>query len=75
MKLDNYFSSILICPTTNKIESSDGQVFSHGVCSICGHVNKSTITHAIRIRCKWKRPSLVEWVLGKRKQLIIGEGL
>jgi len=75
MELDKEFSAELVCPTNRITESFAGKMSSWGgVCRFCGHCSKSSVTHAVKISGKWKRPSIFEWLSGKRKYFIEGKG-
>lgn len=70
MKLDKYFSYVYVCPTSKLTVSNHMVLYSGGICYICGYDNNSTVTHAVKIIGKWKRPSLLEWIKGKRKMFV-----
>jgi hypothetical protein len=67
MKLDNYWSSILVCPDTGAQVARNAHAYGGGVCPACGNLDGSTFTHCVPKAGKWERPSLVEWMAGKRK--------
>ena len=70
MKLDNYFSSIYLCPTTKTQITDTNVMHSHGVCRVCGHNNKCTVTHWTAEAGRWNRPSILEWFKGSRKKWV-----
>ena len=67
MKLDPDHSFIRLCPETNRQLTERQYAYSWGVCPHCGWVEKGTFTHATTIPGKWVRPSIWEWIMGKRK--------
>jgi hypothetical protein len=67
MKSDGYWSSILVCPVTGSRVSAHAHAYNNGVCPSCGHLEKATFTHCQHRVGYWERPSLVEWMAGKRK--------
>lgn len=66
MKLDKNYSSVLACPEAKKQMSDYEYRYSNGVCPRCGNIQNSTFVHATRIVGQWERPSVWEWVCGKR---------
>ncbi len=66
MKIDKNFSSIYRCPKTKERVSWGAMMNSYGVCHICGNSTGSTVTHAEVVAVKFYRPSLLEWISGKR---------
>lgn len=70
MKLDRDYSHIKVCPNTKEILTTDEYKYSYGVCPKCGHNDNSTFTHKEVVTGKWLRPTLWEWVRGKRAEFI-----
>lgn len=75
MELDSNFSSIYVCPINGDRVKWDEMMHSHGVCHICGHDTKYSVTHATSAPGKWLRPSIFEWFRGDRKKFIKKEDL
>lgn len=46
---DSKYTSIKVCPDTQKHLSEGEHAYSDGVCPHCGHVEKGTFTHYERI--------------------------
>lgn len=67
MKADRDYSYVMLCPATGAPISWTEHAYSKGVCPRCGHQGKSTFTHDVKVSGKWIRPSLLEWLTGKRK--------
>ena len=67
MKADWDYSYVMLCPATGNRLSREEYAYSRGVCPRCGHQENSTFTHEVKVVGKWIRPSLLEWLIGKRK--------
>ena len=44
---------------------------NRGVCSVCGHNSKSTITHAIKQVGYWKNPTLFDRIFKRQKSYFV----
>lgn len=70
MKYDKDFSPYGVCPATKERLTVEEHNHSNGICPRCGDVNRSSVTHVELIAGKWLRPSLWEWLKGKRKKFV-----
>jgi len=71
MKIDEHYSRAAVCPVTREILTSDDINNNYGMCSKCGHIKASRFaSHIQYVRGRWLRPSVCEWIVGKRKQFI-----
>lgn len=70
MRLDANYSSIYRCPETDAQLTRQQVMYSRGVCPVCGHDNDSTITHYRLEVGRWKRPNVLEWLLGQRTRWV-----
>lgn len=66
MKADPEFSSILRCPETGQQVTWAEYSRGTGTCGKCGHQDKSTFTHAVRVVGRWYRPNLIQRLCGMR---------
>lgn len=64
------YESRFFCPKTLVPVSTHDKFYSHGVCHVCGHHERGTITHAITQVGYWNRPTLSGWLSGERKQWV-----
>lgn len=70
MKTDTEYTYITACPKTGDVLTTKQRQNSGGVCPLCGHDNDSSFTHRKKIVGRWKRPSIVEWLKGERKEFL-----
>ena len=70
MKTDTEYTYITACPKTGVVLTTKQRQNSGGVCPLCGHDNDSSFTHRKKIVGRWKRPSIVEWLKGERKEFL-----
>lgn len=75
MKLEEHFSSLLVCPVEGGRVTSAEQMYRSGVCHRCGHVSGGTVTHATRVSGKWSRPNLLERLRGRKSVFLNAEQL
>lgn len=72
MRLDEHYSRAAVCPMTREILTSDDINNNYGICPKCGDRDDFVLIgcHKEIVRGRWLRPSICEWMLGKRKQFI-----
>ena len=65
---------IYVCPNTGEQMTRNQVMYSGGVCPLCGHNSRGTITHYKKVIGKWTEVSWWEALLGKRREFIRKEG-
>jgi hypothetical protein len=70
VKLDQYYSAVMVCPVTRRGLTHEDVHRTLGVCPHCGHASGSTITHYLTVAGRWKRPTFLERLRGARPQFI-----
>ena len=67
MELDKNYTYIQVCPQTGERLTPSEIDYCNGVCPRCGHNNGASV-HAKKKVGRWKNPSSLEWLMGKRKE-------
>lgn len=72
MQIDEHYSRAAVCPVTREVMYSDDVNNHYGMCPKCGDNNalSQSFCHVEIVRGRWLRPSICEWIVGKRKQFI-----
>jgi len=71
MQIDEHYSRAAVCPITREILTSDDINNNYGMCPKCKKPDAFLFSsHREVVRGRWLRPSICEWIVGKRKQFI-----